>query len=77
MLCWRGASGIRSAGQPPVVPLVYDNGGGGSTKGLEVFAQQELWHHLDGWLFYIYSVADIAASSGASPTTSPIHWVSR
>lgn len=53
-----------------VVPLVYDNGGGGSTKGLEVFAQQELWHHLDGWLFYIYSVADIAVSSGVSPTTS-------
>jgi hypothetical protein len=46
-------------------PAVFSNEGSGSTSGFEVFAEQELWKGLDGWLFYTY-----ATSSLSQPTVS-------
>lgn len=45
---------------------VFSNGGSGSTSGFEVFAQQQLWKHLEGWLYYTYSVSNISTDGGST-----------
>ena len=52
-------------------PQVFSNGGSGETRGLEVFMQQSLWQHLDGWLYYTFSVSDLSTNGGSSEVLSP------
>jgi TonB family protein len=38
---------------------VFSNAGYGSTQGIEIYVDQELWKHVDGWLFYTYATSDL------------------
>jgi hypothetical protein len=40
-------------------PEVFSNDGYGSSRGLEVYVDQRLWRHVDGWLFYTYATSDL------------------
>jgi outer membrane receptor for ferrienterochelin and colicin len=52
-------------------PQIFSNGGSGETRGFEVFLQQDLWEHLEGWLYYTFSVADLSTDAGTSAVLSP------
>jgi TonB family protein len=67
---------IISSSQTSVVngrltPQVFSNGGSGETRGFELFAQQELWKHLEGWLYYTFAVSDLSTDGGTTSVLSP------
>ncbi|MGZ3459876.1 MAG: TonB-dependent receptor plug domain-containing protein, partial [Archangium sp.] len=53
------------------VPEVFSNTGTGQTRGVEVFARQELWKNLDGWLSYTFAVSDLTSTTGGTALLSP------
>jgi hypothetical protein len=50
-------------------PAVFDNTGIGHSYGAEIFLQQQLWNHLEGWLSYTVARSE---SGTTADTTTPI-----
>jgi TonB family protein len=61
-----------------IIPENLNNDGYGRSYGLEVFAQQQLSHGLEGWLSYTLSRSEMSTTSSASPvaTTDQTHVLS-